>query len=65
MSDVLENNLPLTAGGDVKAPAELDIDECFAPFVPEVSAALAPKPRPSPQLSFVDNVFSDLGYLSG
>jgi hypothetical protein len=39
MSDLLENNLQLTAAGDAKSPAELDEAECFVPFVPQISAA--------------------------
>jgi hypothetical protein len=48
MPNVLENTLPLAAGGDVKPATELDVSECFAPFIPQLSVFTAPKPAPKP-----------------
>jgi hypothetical protein len=42
MPDVLEDALPLTTGGDVKPFTELEVGECFAPFIPQISVSPAP-----------------------
>ena len=61
MSDLLENNLQLTTAGDVKPPAELDEAECFAPFVPQVSAA--PTIKQTPPVSVFEKLLRDAGCL--
>jgi len=48
MPDLLETVLSPTAGGDVEPSSELDIGECFAPFIPQAPAAPAPNPKPKP-----------------
>jgi len=42
MPDVLEDALPQTAAGDVRPSTELDVGECFAPFIPKVLVSPAP-----------------------
>jgi hypothetical protein len=65
MPDVLENTLQLTARGDVKPSTELDVSECFAPFIPQVLVSTAPKPAPKPRPSglvrLCDEMIRDMG----
>ncbi len=42
MPDVLEDALPPTTAGDVKPSIELEVGECFAPFIPQVLVSPAP-----------------------
>jgi hypothetical protein len=51
MSDELENNLPLTAGGEVQPPTDFDGGECFVPIISRVPVGSAPKPAPKPEQS--------------
>jgi hypothetical protein len=64
MSDVLESALPPTARGDMEPSSELDVGECFAPFIPQVAVAPAPtrKPKPKPAVSVFEKVLGELGY---
>jgi hypothetical protein len=64
MPDVLESVFSPTAGGDVEPSSELDVGECFAPFIPQVAAAPAPTPKPKPaaKVSVFETVLRDLGY---
>lgn len=66
MPDVLENTLPLTAGGDVKPSTEFDVGECFAPFITQISVSPAPKAAPKPEPSVLtrtfDRIFRDMGW---
>jgi len=61
MSDLLENNLQLTAAGDAKSPAELDEAECFVPFVPQVSAA-PPEIKQPPRVNVFEKLLRDAGW---
>ena len=65
MPDVPENNLPLTADGDVQPPSEADDGGCFAPFVPPVPVPPAPKPAPKPKppslMPLIDRILADNG----
>ena len=60
-----DDNLLLTAGGNVKRPAELNEIGWFDPFVPPVPAAPAPKPAPEPKprsiMPVIDQVLRDCG----
>ena len=60
-----DDNLLLTAGGNVKRPAELNEIGWFDPFVPPVPAAPAPKPAPEPKprsiMPVIDQVVRDCG----
>ena len=46
MPDLLEDALPLTAIGDAEPSTELEVGECFAPFIPPAPPAPAPAPEP-------------------
>jgi hypothetical protein len=65
MPDVPENNPLLTAGRDVKQPAEFDEEGCFEPFIPQVVVPPAPKPAPKPKQSsmalIMDKYLRDMG----
>ena len=65
MPDFPENNPLLTAGRDVKQPAELDDGGCFEPFIPQVMVPPAPKPVPKPKPSSIgpimDKILRDMG----
>ena len=62
MSDVLESALPPTARGDMEPSSELDVGECFAPFIPPVAVAPAPTRIPKPVVSVFEKVLGELGY---
>ena len=66
MSDVPDNNLLLTAGGDEKQLAEVDEVGWFEPFIPSVPVPLAPKPAPEPEppsfMPIIDEVLRDCGF---
>src|ERR1017187_6505067 len=66
MSDVPDNNLLLTAGGDEKQLAEVDEVGWFEPFIPSVPVPLAPKPAPEPEppsfMPISDEVLRDCGF---
>ena len=64
MPDVLVNVLPPTAGGDVEPSSELDVGECFAPFIPQVAVtpASTPKPKPAARVSGLEKVLRELGF---
>lgn len=62
MSDVPESALPLTAGRNMEPSSEVDVDECFAPFIPKVAVAPAPRRKPKPAVSVFEKVFCELGY---
>ncbi len=62
MSDVLESALPPTARGDMEPSSELDVGECFAPFIPPVAVAPAPRRKPKPAVSVFEKVLGELGY---
>ena len=46
MHDLPENSNPVGVSSHANPPAEVDCGECFAPSVPQVSVAPAPKPVP-------------------
>ena len=64
MPDLLVNVLPPTAGGDVEPSSELDVGECFAPFIPQVAVtpASTPKPKPAARVSGLEKVLRELGF---
>ena len=62
MSEVPESTLPPTEGGDIEPSSELDVGECFAPFIPEVAVAPAPRRKPKPAVSVFEKVLGELGY---
>jgi hypothetical protein len=62
MSDLPESALPPTAGRDMEPSSELDVGECFAPFIPQVPVAPAPRRKPKPAVSVFEKVLGELGY---
>jgi hypothetical protein len=63
MSDLLESALPPTARGDLEPSSELDVGECFAPFIPKVAvAAPAPTRKRKPAASVFEQVLGEFGY---
>ena len=62
MSDLLESALPPTARGDIEPSSELDVGECFAPFIPQVAVAPAPRRKPKPAVSVFEKVLGEFGY---
>jgi hypothetical protein len=62
MSDVPENALPPTAGRDMEPSSEVDVGECFAPFIPQVAVTPAPRRKPKPAVSVFEKVLGELGY---
>lgn len=65
MPDAPENNLLLTAGENVKQPAELDDGGCFEPFIHQVSVSPARKPASKPKppslMPVIDKILRDNG----
>jgi hypothetical protein len=49
MLHLLEDALPLTAGGDVEPTTELEVGGCYAPSIPQVSVCPGPTPGPKPK----------------
>jgi hypothetical protein len=62
MSDVSESALPPTAGRELEPSSEVDVRECFAPFIPQVAVAPAPTRKPKPAVSVFEKVLGELGY---
>jgi hypothetical protein len=62
MSDVFESALPPTVRGDMEPSSELDVGECFAPFIPQVAVAPAPRRKAKPAVSVFEKVLGELGY---
>ena len=62
MSDLPESALPPTARRDMEPSSELDVGECFAPFIPQVAVAPAPRRKPKPAVSVFEKVLGELGY---
>jgi hypothetical protein len=56
MPDVLEDALPLTAEEDIEPSTELEVGECFAPFIPQVSVPPAPAPTSKSNTPMADGL---------
>lgn len=58
MPEISDNQPPV-----IKEPSsEVEVGECFAPFVPKTSAAPALKAKPAPLVSFCERAYRDSGY---
>jgi hypothetical protein len=66
MPDVLEDALQPTVAGDVKPSTELEVGECFAPFIPQVLVSPAPslKRKPPTFKELLDETFRRNGWDS-
>ena len=66
MPDELENNLPLTAGGEVQPSTDFEGGECFVPIFPKAPVRsvpkAAPKPEPSPFARAFDTFYRNQGW---
>ena len=61
MSDVPNSILTPTAGRNVNPLSNLEVRECFAPFIPHVAVAPVPTPKPAAKVSVFMEVFRELG----
>ncbi len=62
ISEVPSSILTPTAGRDVNwSSSNLDVRECFAPFIPHVAVAPVPTPKPAAKFSGIQQALRDLG----